>query len=56
MAATLAMLKLCIEEWLTSFFINDIVRFVSLLFGAYITFKVVTLKYNWLRKLAGLNK
>ena len=55
MAATLAMAKICIDKWATSTLLRDILRIVALLAWCSITYKVITLKYNWLRKLAGIN-
>lgn len=55
MAATLAMIKISIDKWATSSFIRDVMRVVACMFWVYWTYNVVTLKYKWLRKLAGIN-
>lgn len=55
MAAMLGVAKNCIDHWATSTLIRDVLRVVALLAWGLITYKVITLKYKWLRKLAGIN-
>lgn len=55
MAAMLGVAKNCIDHWAASTLIRGVLRVVALLAWGLITYKVITLKYKWLRKLAGIN-
>ena len=55
MAAMLGVAKNCIDHWAASTLIRNVLRIMALLAWGIITYKVVTLKYNWIRKLAGIN-
>ncbi|MCQ2220501.1 MAG: hypothetical protein MJZ12_03865 [Prevotella sp.] len=55
MSITLGGIWLCIDEWAAKPLFYDILRIAACIMWADWTYKVVTLKYNWLRKLAGIN-
>lgn len=51
----LGVAKNCIDHWAASTLIRNVLRIMALLAWGIITYKVITLKYKWLRKLAGIN-
>ena len=55
MSVFLAIVKINIDKWATSSLLRDVLRAITLVYWTYITYNIITLKFNWVRKLAGIN-
>lgn len=55
MSLLLWMIKITIDKWNVSETVYDIIRIGACIGWVSISYKVITLKYNWLRKLSGIN-
>ncbi len=55
MSLFLIALKITFDYWETLPTVYNVMRVLGLIGWVLITYKVVTLKYKWLRKLAGIN-
>lgn len=55
MSVLLAIVKISIDKWATSSLLRDVLRVMTVVYWTYITYNIVTLKYKWTKKLAGIN-
>ena len=52
---TLCFIWICVDEWATYTLFRKVMRVLGCIVWVFWTYNVVTLKYKWLRKLAGIN-
>lgn len=51
MSAILSMLNLLFKSWESTGWLRNSMRIVALIGWVYITYNMITLKYNWIKKL-----